>query len=88
MIGLPLLRSPPVRTVDLPACGTRRYARPRPQTKEARRVETASFLRGYYRGALGAIRDYRQDIERLLKNAAASGTGGPFASVNRPSPRI
>jgi hypothetical protein len=27
------------------------------KTKEARRVESASFLRGYSRGALGAIRD-------------------------------
>ena len=46
------------------------------QTKEARRVESASFLRGYSRGALGAIRDCREDTERLLRNA------GP-ASVNR-----
>ena len=27
------------------------------KTKEARRVESAGFLRGYSRGALGAIRD-------------------------------
>jgi hypothetical protein len=46
------------------------------QTKEARRVESASFLRGYARGALGAIRDCREDTERLLRKCGA-------ASVNR-----
>jgi hypothetical protein len=41
------------------------------QTKEARRVESASFLRGYARGALGAIRDCREDTERLLRKCGA-----------------
>jgi hypothetical protein len=42
------------------------------QTKEARRVESASFLRGYYpREALEAIRDCeRRYIAALNKNAA------------------
>ena len=41
------------------------------QTKEARRVESASFLRGYARGALGAIRDCREDTARLLRKCGA-----------------
>ena len=44
--------------------------RPRPhQTKEARRVESAGFLRGYSRAAFGRFAIVRDIIRRRLRNA-------------------
>ena len=43
-------------------------------------VKSASFLRGYSRGALGAIRDCHENTEQLLRKCGARQS----ATINLP----